>query len=244
MIYLIFCIIGFFAFFLKGFMGVGINTIIIAFSTFFIEPKAAVVLASIVSLIGGIAMIKQDKNLLHVSYWLPITVFMMVGGILGAMALKYIDPEIFKIALSVAFFISSFWMIFDPTSKNKITKPCPKKANFNDNTIGICGGFLNGLVGLSAIPIVVYFSHMLDKTSLRRLLILLYLPAAFAQTATFTVNGLLTMDIMLYALCMCPLLLSGLSLGKKAHFKISELWFKKSLGGFLFFISLRLALGS
>ena len=223
-------------------MGIGINTVVIALSSFFIDPKMTIVLASIVGIFGGLAMLRLDTKLLERSYWLPITVCMFIGGICGAMALKYVDANIFEFILGVAFLIISIWMIFNPNIKLISADNTLQKANRYDNAMGVFAGFLNGFIGLCAVPLIVYFGRVLSKQHLRRFFVLLFLPVAFAQTATFSLNGMLTKDILIYGLVMLPMMPVGLYFGNKAHHNISEVWFRRIIGVFLAFVSIRLIL--
>lgn len=241
MIYIALAFISFCAHFLKGFMGVGINTVTIALASFFIEPKMTIVLASFISIFGSLGMLHHDTKTVKRGFWVPVTTTMFIGGVCGAMALKYIDPHIFEIILGSAFLIISFWMIINPNFTQQ-SDTAPKKAKLSDTLMGYFGGFCNGFIGLSAVPLIAYFSRYFDKKHLRRFLVLVYLPVSFAQTGTFAINGMLTKQILIYGLIMLPFIFVGLFVGNKAHHKIPEIWFKRILGAFLAFVSTKLIL--
>lgn len=221
-------------------MGTGINTVVIALSSFFIEPKMTIVLASFISIFGGLGMLNIDKKVIVQSFWLPITLAMMVGGICGAMALKYVDARIFEFVLGSGFLIVSLWLIADTDKTDVLDKKAPHKAGLIDNVMGMFAGFCNGFIGLSAVPLITYFSRVLTKKGLRRFLVLLYLPVSSVQTGTFFINGMLTREIVIYGLVMLPFMVLGLYCGNKIHYRVSEIWFKRILGAFMAFVSIRL----
>ncbi len=102
------------AFYLKGVMGTGNSTVIIACASFFIDPKIAVVLTSLLNVFGGLAMIRVDPVPVQLKYWVPIGVMMALGSVAGAVALKNISPDLFKLVLGFAFLLSSGWFLFRP----------------------------------------------------------------------------------------------------------------------------------
>ena len=103
---------------------------------------------------------------------------------------------------------------------------------------GFCGGF----VGINAPPLVLYFSRCLDKRHLRRLLVLIFIPAAVAQTGTFVVNGLFDRQVLIWGLLSIPSMIVGIYLGNHTFHRISEKGFRRALGMLLVFVSVRLIL--
>ena len=219
-------------------MGVGTNTVMIALSSFLIAPKLTIVLTSFVSIFGGIGMLRLDKGALERPYWIPITTTMLLGGVCGAIALNYIDITVFQILLGSAFLIVSFSMLIEKKTSATRLKP-PKKAKFIDVSVGWFSGFLNGFIGLSAVPLIAYFGKILNKKHLRRLLVLIYLPVSIAQTLTFALNGMLSLEIILYGIAAMIFIAPGLYVGNKAHAHIPDTWFKRILGIFLIFASVK-----
>ena len=103
---------------------------------------------------------------------------------------------------------------------------------------GFCGGF----IGINAPPLVTHFGSILSKSHLRKLLVFIFIPAAFAQTATFAFTGLLTIEIIRLGLLMIPGMIVGIYIGNRAHLTFSERKFKIILGLFLVIVSLKIIL--
>ena len=238
--YFIIAGIGFLAFFLKGITGTGVSTVIVALSTFLIEPKLAVVLASFVNVFGGFSMLRVDPVPLPRRFWITVAVTMFIGAIVGAITLKIIDNEVFKVILGVAFILVSLQFFF--RAGNGKDKEClvPEFANLKDIVVGLFSGFCGGFIGINAPPLVLHFGSYLNKQYLRRLLVLIFIPAAIVQTLIFYGTGLLNPKIMIYGLAILPMMVLGIYLGNKAHHVVSERLFKQIIAVFLMIVSVKL----
>lgn len=229
------------AFFLKGVTGTGTTTVVVAIGSLFIDPKLTVVLASFINIFGGMSMVKVDPVPLANRYWMPISGLMVAGSILGAVTLNIIPNQLFQLILGCAFLMTALWFLFRAPRPKKQLEP-PISANAMDLGVGTIAGFCGGFIGINAPPLVLHFSRALDKRQLRRLLVLIFIPAAMAQTATFAVNGLLDKQVMIWGLLMLPALPAGVWLGNRTFHHISEHMFRRILGVFLVFVSIRLIL--
>lgn len=238
-LYIALPLIGFLAFYIKGMMGIGTSTVLIALSTFFIDPKSAIVMTAFVNIFGGLAMIKIDPAPLHKKFWIPIAAIMALGSIIGATVLNIVPAQLFQVILGIAFLIASFWFLFFNAAPSTMSKS-PKILSFKDALITGFSGFCGGFIGITAPPLILHFGKYLNKQLLRRLFVLLFLPAAVVQTVTFWVNGLLTKDIIILGLLIIPFLAVGIYFGNRSFQKISETLFKRILGLFLIIVSARL----
>ena len=227
------------AFYVKGIAGIGTTSVIVALCSFIIDPKIAIILASFINMFGGLRMVTIDRFSLPKCFWIPVTITMIIGSILGALTLAYIDNTIFKIILGTAFFLAAIWF-FTKTKETKNMPPVKERSSLGDLVIGTIGGFCGGFIGINTPPLVLYFGSFLDKRSLRRLLVIILFPAAIAQSATFWWSGVLNQKIMLLALLMLPGMFIGTYLGNKSFHFISENMFRKILAILLFIVSIRL----
>ncbi len=238
--YFLIPLIGFFGFCLKGITGTGTTTVIVALCSLIIEPKLTIVLASFVNMFGGLSMIKVDPVPLPKKYWIPVTVMMIIGSVLGAWALKVVPKDVFEIILGIAFFLVSMWFLFKKTQSKPADHPPPNQATPADMGVGFFGGFCGGFIGSNAPPLVFHFSRYLNKRQMRRLLVLIFLPSAIAQTATFWMNGMLDKQIVIYGLTILPCMILGIYIGNRAFHKISEQFFRRVMGVLLIIVSLKL----
>lgn len=229
------------AFFLKGVTGTGTTTVIVALGSLFIDPKLTIVLASFINIFGGLSMIRVDPVPLSRRYWIPISLLMIVGSVAGAVTLRAIPSQQFQLILGVAFLLTALWFLFRVPPPMDNREP-PTTADTMDLGIGTIAGFCGGFIGINAPPLVLHFSRSLDKRRLRRLLVLIFIPAAMAQTATFVANGLFDRQVMVWGLLMLPAMFVGIWLGNRTFHHISEKMFRRTLGLLLVFVSIRLIL--
>ena len=227
------------AFFLKGVTGTGTTTVIVALGSLFIDPKLTIVLASFINIFGGLSMIGVDPVPLSRRYWIPISLLMVTGSVAGAMALRKIPNQQFQLTLGIAFLLTALWFLFRvPTPRQH--KESPPTVQSMDLGVGAVAGFCGGFIGINAPPLVLHFSRTLDKRRLRRLLVLIFIPAAMAQTATFYCNGLFNHQVITWGIGMLPAMGLGIWLGNRTFHRISETAFRRTLGLFLVFVSIRL----
>lgn len=229
------------AFFLKGVTGTGTTTVIVAMGSLFIDPKLTVVLASFINIFGGLSMVRVDPIPLSRRYWVPISALMTAGSVIGAIALSIIPNRPFQLILGVAFLMTALWFLLLVPQPRKNRKT-PVNADTMDLGIGAFAGFCGGFIGINAPPLVLHFSRNLDKRRLRRLLVLIFIPAAMAQTLTFAANGLLDQQVLIRGLVMLPAMAAGIRAGNRTFHHISETMFRRALGLLLVFVSIRLIL--
>ena len=102
-----------------------------------------------------------------------------------------------------------------------------------DRSITDTGGF----VGINSPIFILYFGSYLAKGPMRRLLVLILLPSAVSQVATYTSLGLISGQILLYSMISLPGLLLGIYIGNRTFIRISEKTFGTILGMVLILLS-------
>lgn len=229
-------LIGVIAFFVKGVIGTGPTTVIVALGSLIIAPKDTVVLSSLVNIFGGIAMLPVEPVPIKRRFWCTVAGTMILGSIVGAAALKYIPSLYFEMVLGGAFFLCSLWFLIRVPSPQNGTNN-PPRANSMDLIVGAFSGFCGGFIGINAPPLILHFGKLLSKSYLRRLLVLIFLPAAVAQSATFYINGMLTKEIFLFSIAMLPAMALGIPLGNFAFHRSSEVLYRRILGAVLMIMS-------
>lgn len=209
-----------------------------------IAPKSAVILASFVNIFGGLAMWRVDPVPLGRRYWIPIAAAMMAGSVPGALMLKWVPGRPFDLCLGGVFLLTGIWFVFRKGAVRAAGGRAPEKAGAADVAVGGFAGFCGGFIGINAPPLILHFGRALNKAHLRRLLVVIFIPAAITQTGAFIWTGQLTLSILRLGLLVLPMILVGVHLGNRAFLSLSETAFKRILGGMLILISLKLILGA
>jgi len=232
-------VVAFLAFFLKGIAGIGVSTVAVPILSMVIGAKQIVVLSSIVNVIGGLVMYRIDPQPAARRYWWPIAGLMIIGAILGGIALKLTPLKSFETILGIAILAAGIWFIIWRGKQRSQTflEKMPEKGCMKDYMIGFLGGMSGGFVGINSPIFILYFGSYLAKGPMRRLLVLILLPSAISQVATYTWLGLMNSQILLYSCISLPGLLLGVYIGNRTFFRISETIFGIVLGGVLIMLS-------
>ena len=229
------------AFYIKGVTGTGTTTVIVALGTLVIDPKVTIVLAAFINIFGGLNMVRVDPVPMRPRYWAVIAFFMVLGSVAGAYALKYTPNRPFHVVLGLVLLLTAV-LFFVQKKKSGGLGAAPSSASGKDMAVGALSGVFSGYVGISAPPLVYYFGGYLDKRYLRRLLVLVYIPAVTVQTLVFMANGLFTREVFLAGVLMLPLMFVGIHLGNRTFNRISEKLFRRLLGAVMIVASARLLL--
>ncbi len=237
--YLILALLTLGANYLKGVMGTGTGTVMMATSTLIIDPKLAVVVISYISVFSSIAMLRMKSVSLPVSYWVPIAGAIAVGAAFGAMALKYVPADVFKSVRGVVFLVLALWFGW---KRHRVTDfpPPPAVAQGGDLAVAAGSGFLGGFVGMNASPLVMYFGSRLDKQHMRRLFVLIFAASTTVQTATYLLNGMMTREAVGLSLFLAVPVFIGVSWGNRTFLRIPEVLFGRILAAFLIVAALRM----
>jgi uncharacterized membrane protein YfcA len=232
-------IVAFLAFFLKGIAGIGVSTVAVPILSLIIGAKQIVVLSSIVNVIGGLVMYRIDPQPAPRHYWLPIAALMIIGAVFGGIALKLTPLKSFEKVLGFVILAAGIWFIIwrGRRKPEALLDKMPAKCGARDCLIGFLGGLSGGFVGINSPIFILYFGSHLAKGPMRRLLVLILLPSAFIQVATYSAVGLMSRQIWLCALMALPGLLLGIYIGNRTFFKISEKIFGMALGSILILLS-------
>jgi uncharacterized protein len=232
-------IVAFLAFFLKGIAGIGVSTVAVPILSLIIGAKQIVVLSSIVNVIGGLVMYRIDPQPASRQYWWPLAALMILGAVVGGIALKLTPFKSFEKILGLAILAAGIWFIIWRGKQKSVSlqQQMPQRACLKDYVIGFLGGLSGGFIGINSPIFILYFGSYLAKGPMRRLLVLILLPSAVSQVATYTALGLMSSRILLYSIIALPGLLLGIYIGNRSFFRISEKMFGTILGGVLIVLS-------
>ena len=237
MVYLAF-VIPFFAAFLKSLTGTGLGTIVVSFASLIIAPKSAVVYAAILSFIAGLMMMKLDNVRFKKHYFRGVLIFINVGMVAGALSLKFLPEHIFRVIMGGMLALVGIWYMRRKKQVDEgLMSQSPEKCTGRDAFMSLSAGFMTGLVGIS-IPILFYhFGGYLSKELLRKLIVIVFIPAAFFQVVVYAALGLIDAQLMKASIFAVPALIAGIFIGNSIFIRINEYWFAKSVGAFLIIVA-------
>jgi len=226
--------------FINGLASFGTALFTLGFWLQIMPPVQAVSMILVVSVVTGIQGFWVVKETIFqyprriMRYVLPS----FFGIPLGIYGLAYIDAEILK--LIVGLFMISYGVYI------LITRKLPTLAKeyvIADSVIGLFGGFLGGLAGLSgAIPSVWLSLHNWPKAQIRSVLQVYNLTVLSITCICLAVTGAYTLQSMKILIMAIPISIIGAQIGIFCFKALNDIQFRITLislmfiSGFIIFI--------
>jgi len=234
------------AYYVNGITGFGSNLVFIPLAALVIGPKEAVILCSALNPFAGATLIKVDTKNVPRRYWLPLSISMIAGTVVGAITLKMIPNEIFGATLGILILLLGIWFLCGRRggSFKGLTESLPDSSSVVDRSVCVIAGFCGGSFGINGPPLIWHFGRMFAKEAFRKVLILIFFPASLFQIGTYLVLGLVSKKLCLLLLVSLPLLFLGTFLGNHTFYKISLRWFNIAIGVTLVVTALKLLFSS
>ncbi len=227
------------AYFVNALTAFGGNIIFIPIAALILEPKEAVVVCAGLNMFANILLVKVDKKAVPRSYWFIPVICFTSGTVLGALTLKTSPEDSFTLLLGIVIATLGVWFLMGrPMGKRAdIRDEIPERSTPADWAVSAFSGFCGGSVGINGPPLVWHFGRIFAKEAFRKVLVLLFLPAAFLQFATYSAVGLVDSKTILFILVCLPFMWIGTLLGNRAFFKVNLPWFNRIVGMLLIAIS-------
>ena len=209
------------SYFIKGLCGFA-NTLVFTSILSFTENNRSI---SPVDLVLGyptnlILVLKERKNI-RWKLCLPLAALVLLGNLPGIFFLKNMDTELIKRFFGIVTILLGIEMLF--------REFYPKKMNQSKLLlifIGILSGILCGLYGIGAL-LSAYISRVTeDMSSFKANICLVFLIEGTFRIILYTVNGIITPDIVKQAILLYPAMLLALCLGIFSGKFLSERYIK------------------
>ena len=219
----------FIAFFIRSLTGFGGALVSIPLLALLFDLKFVVPLEALFEVGLSILLMRNVYNSISKITLIPLIIGTIIGSLLGTYILYSLANIFLKRALGVAIILFALNLLMGKISNH--IKPLSSGWGVLAGTIG---GVLGGLFGTSGPPFVVYLTYKLKKKNvLRASLIGLFAIDYSWRVGVFAATGLLTIQILKFALLLTPALILGTILGHKVHFKISEVQFRQIVAAIL-----------
>ncbi len=219
----------FFAFMIRALTGFGSALISVPLLALLFDLKFVVPLESVLEVGFTVLLIAKVYPKIHKSTLLPMIGGAVAGTLLGTYFLRTLGDPLLKKALGA--FVILFALYFMREDRRE------KERNLSAHwgiLAGAGGGTLGGLFGTSGPPFVAYLAYRLkEKEVVRASLIGMFAVDYAWRTGVFAFSGLITADLLFFALYLAPALILGTILGHKIHVRITEGQFRKMVAGIL-----------
>jgi uncharacterized membrane protein YfcA len=207
--------------FIQGLTSFGFPLLAVPILSFLLPIQLVVPFLSILCISANLFMIKET---IHIKEYKKLAISLALPSLItipiGVACLKYINPGYIKVFLGIFISISAILLAFG-------LRVTIKREKLWTLTVGLLAGFLNGLATVGGPPLILYFSNLsLEKNVFRGMTIVIFFLLNIVSAITMTINGLMSMEILKYALIGIPLLFIGVYFGTKLSRKVDEKLFK------------------
>ena len=238
-------LVAFLAYVIKTTTGFGTAIVTVSLGSLLIGTYEAVLLSPVIDVIGGAILFYRDPVTDSKSFWIPLTIAMTVGSVIGAVVLKYIPPQSFDILVGAVIALLGFWFIISRSQKGEsvLETTLPDRVTPADLAVSTFSGLCGGLFAVSGPPIVYWLGRRFAKFSFRRTLIAVFFFANIGRLIAYGAAGLLHKSIVTLALFSIPGIVLGIFLGDRIFHFLSEGWFSRIVGAMLLIVSIKLLWG-
>ena len=217
---------------LRSIFGFGDAVIAMPLLSFFIDLKIATPLFALAALTISFIISIHTFRKLHLKQVLRLMISTIIGIPIGIYLLREVDENIIKSVLGIIIIIFSLYNLLKPNViyiKNKIFT----------YFFGFIAGILGGAYNVNGPPIVFYASFKKwDPISFRATLQGYFFVTGILLVSSHVVVGNITYLVVQYFVYIVPVLLLGIFIGSKIHYKIKVEMFKKYIYFLMFFLGL------
>ena len=229
------CIL-FVAFFIRALTGFGAGLISIPLLALFWEVAFVVPMELLFEIGISLLLLPKVWRDIDFTHVLNLAVGMFFGNFLGSFSLANFNGPLLKLVLAGLVLLFSIYL--GVTARKPPQLNIPHRWGF---LFGLFGGFFGGAFGMSGPIVMLYLTHQVpDKTRLRATVIALFFLASTWTVFMHWANGLYDAESFRVLLLLTPAFLVGTILGHHAHFRTSDLAFRRIVAGILFVSSLLL----
>jgi uncharacterized membrane protein YfcA len=207
---------------IKGVTGFASALFSIPLLALFLDIKFVVPVFLLFDLISGLILTLQNRRLIDRKSALLILSGLVVGTTVGTYFLVSFANQELKRIFGVLVILFALKLLFwdNGRARKLLSRAWAPVA-------GIVGGCTGAMFGLNGPPLVLYLTHQLAiKQVFRATLYGLFFADACYRLVLYSLNGLITIQVIKFALYLTPFILVGLALGSKLNGRIGEKLFR------------------
>ena len=207
--------------FTYGLTGFGFGLVGVPLLLLFLPPQVVVPTVLLLSLVTGALIVYEARHQIQLKRIWPILLGGLVGIPLGTWVLAVLDQYTLKVIIGVIITLCALAFLFG------FKRPV-KNEKLSSVPIGVASGVMNGATGMAGPPVILFFSNQgVEKSVFRTNLAAYFLILNAITLGSQWIGGLLTGDVLRYALWFLPALALGSWAGIKLSSRIDENLFRK-----------------
>jgi uncharacterized membrane protein YfcA len=204
----------------KGLTSFGLALVSVPLLVILISPKIVVPLILIYDAMTNMIILLASRKWVEIKRIWPLMITGIIGIPFGTYPLMVLDIRTYKVFIGfiITLFATAFLMGFNRKIKNE-------KLSFA--TIGFLSGLLSGSTAMSGPPIILFFTNQgVAKHPFRANVVAYFIVLDLATLIAFTISGLMTKEVINYAILLIPGLIIGAFTGMKLVHKVDEKLFR------------------
>ena len=205
----------------QGLSGFGFALVSVPIMLLVLPPKVIVPIILIHATLIPMFLLYASKAHVEFRRILPLIIASLIGMPLGTYLLLVLDIGLLKI--SIGAIIALFALVLLKGFRMRV-----KHEKFAVPPVGFISGLLNGSTSMSGPPVVLFLANQeTQKHNFRANLLAYFLVLNLLTLPTYFFTGLITAEVIRYAIIFLPAMILGGFAGMKLHHKIDEKLFKK-----------------
>jgi len=211
----------------KGISGFGSALFAVPLLMFFLDVKFITPVFLLFDLTSGVILVASNYRSIHRRLFLLLLCGLLVGTAIGTWVLLSFGHDLLKRVLGL---LVTGWSLLVLLRKERPVNPTThdRMMPYLAPLSGFLGGALGAMFSVNGPPIIIYLSHVLEeKQVFRATLYSIFFADACYKMVLFTANGLLTGEVVRFALLMAPFLVAGIFAGSRLQARIDEALFRK-----------------
>jgi len=213
--------------FVKGVSGFGSALFAVPLLMFILDVKFIAPVFLLFDFTSGVILVASNYRSVNRRLFLLLLCGLLVGTAIGTWVLLSFGHDLLKRILGLLVIGWALLALFReqrPINPTRHSRTMPYLAPLS----GFLGGALGAMFSVNGPPIIIYLSHVIEeKQVFRATLYGIFFADACYKMVLFTANGLLTGEVLRFALLMTPFLVAGVLAGSWLQTRVNEALFKK-----------------
>jgi uncharacterized membrane protein YfcA len=203
--------------FVSGLAGFGTALMALGIWLYVLPPSLAVPLVLICSVAAQSSTLPSMWRTFDLSIVWPFLIGGLIGVPLGTMLVAHADPRVFKLTVGVFLLVFPLALYFGPEMAFSVG------GKLADSAIGLAGGILGGLAGLSGpLPILWASVRGWGKNERRGIFQIFNFTVLFVALCLQAASGLIERQVLWLALLALPGTVVGAWLGARLYHALSD----------------------
>lgn len=223
--YLLFAMIATFAGFVHGSIGLGFPLIATAMLSTFVDLRIAILITLMPTLtVNTLSMYFGGNWRQSIGQFWPLAGWCLIGSVIGAMVIIYLDPTPFKLLLALLIFL---YLALEHTHRQSV-KPIVKNHPVTHCGFGLVAGFSAGSTN-TMVPILVILSLEAGwaKTVMIQVFNMCFFSGKIAQVTVFSFAGAFDGKVLIATVPFAVIAASSLLVGRQVQRRIDQYRFRQ-----------------